>query len=169
MKEKRGQVALEFLLTYGWAVLILTVVALLLWQMGMFNLGGKVQPGTSGFWGVAPYEDFAYTEGQVLMIPISNRIGANITIQNISVTFQGRDIYSDPAPDAQMSDGSATITPGDTEVWTSPAAAAPPAGPFPDLTAGNTFNAFVTIAYNDSRTGEIYLSSGTIWGNVEAA
>jgi uncharacterized protein (UPF0333 family) len=89
MKENRGQVALEFLLTYGWAVLILTVVALLLWQMGLFNITGKVQPGTSGFWGVAPYEDFAYNKGKTLRIPISNRIGANITILGINVTFQG--------------------------------------------------------------------------------
>jgi hypothetical protein len=165
MKENRGQVALEFLLTYGWAVLILSVVALLLWQMGLFNITGKVAPGTSGFWGVAPYEDFAYTKGKTLRIPISNRIGANITIRGINVTFQGMTAYPEPSGDiATHMDGSAEIMPGDTKVWTSPATAKTF---FPDLTAGSNFNAFVTLSYNDSRTGETYLSSGWIWGNVE--
>jgi hypothetical protein len=168
MKEKRGQVALEFLLTYGWAILILTVVALLLWQMGLFNISGEVDPGTSGFWGVAPYEDFAYTKEQVLMIPISNRVGANVTIMNISVTFPGMDTYTDTSPKDEMPDDSAIIAPGDTKVWSSPKSPAPPPTEFPKYTAGSTFKAFVTIAYNDSRTGEIYLSSGNMWGNVEA-
>jgi hypothetical protein len=163
MKENRGQVALEFLLTYGWAVLILTVVALLLWQMGLFNITGKVAPGTSGFWGVAPYEDFAYNKGKILRIPISNRIGANITIRNISVTFQGMTTYADTTPKTRMSDASAEIAPGDTKVWTSPAALIQ----FPAFSAGSNFNVFVTLAYNDSRTGETYLSSGWMWGNVE--
>jgi hypothetical protein len=146
-------------------VLILTVVALLLWQMGLFNITGKVQPGTSGFWGVAPYEDFAYNKGKTLRIPISNRIGANITILGINVTFQGMTTYPEPTANiATHMDGSAEISPGDTKVWTSPT---PAPAQFPDFSAGSNFNVFVTLAYNDSRTGETYLSSGWMWGNVE--
>jgi len=35
----KGQGAMEILLTYGWAILVVIIVGVVLWQMGIFNPG----------------------------------------------------------------------------------------------------------------------------------
>jgi len=42
LKKTRGQAAIEFLTTYGWAVLILVVVLIALGWLGIFNVQGQV-------------------------------------------------------------------------------------------------------------------------------
>lgn len=37
--SKRGQSALEYLVTYGWAILAIVIVAAVLWYLGIFNPG----------------------------------------------------------------------------------------------------------------------------------
>ena len=36
-KSKRSQSALEYMMTYGWAILIIVIVAVILYSMGIFN------------------------------------------------------------------------------------------------------------------------------------
>ncbi|MAF36381.1 hypothetical protein CL622_04655 [archaeon] len=36
-KEKKGQVAMEFLMTYGWAMIIIVVAVAALWYLGVFT------------------------------------------------------------------------------------------------------------------------------------
>ncbi|HDH41142.1 MAG TPA: hypothetical protein ENG12_01865 [Candidatus Altiarchaeales archaeon] len=161
MKNKKGQTALEFLLTYGWAILIITVAALLMWQWGLFNPGGQIQPGSSGFWGVVPYEDFRYTENGTLTIPISNKVGGEVTILEVNVTVTDFN-YNDINPVGNGNMVNATIPPGRIELWEVDLSSY-----VTPLPAKSSYNIFVSIAYNDTRTGEEYISSGWIWGNVE--
>ena len=37
MKRKRGQVAMEFLMTYGWAIIIILLAVAALWYLGVFS------------------------------------------------------------------------------------------------------------------------------------
>ena len=37
-KGRRSQSALEYMMTYGWAILIIVIVAVILYSMGIFNL-----------------------------------------------------------------------------------------------------------------------------------
>lgn len=37
----KGQTAMEYLMTYGWAILIITVVIIALWSLGVFTLTEK--------------------------------------------------------------------------------------------------------------------------------
>jgi hypothetical protein len=50
----RGQGAMEYLMSYGWAILVVMVVGAALWQLGIFNMGGSVPPTSSGFSTVKP-------------------------------------------------------------------------------------------------------------------
>jgi len=154
MKNKKGQTALEFLLTYGWTILMISIAAVLMWQWGLFNPGGRIRPGSSGFWGVAPYEDFRYTENGTLTIPISNGVGGEVTILEVNATVTGYK-HQDTSPGI-------IIPAGSTERWE-----ADLSSHVTPLSAKSSYNIFVSIAYNDSRTGEEYISSGWIWGNVE--
>src|SRR5690348_13976655 len=49
MQRSKAQSAMEYLMTYGWAILIIAVVLGALYQLGVFNpngLSGKAQPGS---------------------------------------------------------------------------------------------------------------------------
>ncbi|MFC2154463.1 hypothetical protein ACFLRC_03150 [Candidatus Altiarchaeota archaeon] len=38
-RRLKGQAAMEYLMTYGWAVLVVMIVGVVMWQMGIFNMG----------------------------------------------------------------------------------------------------------------------------------
>ena len=45
----KGQSALEYMMTYGWAILIIVIVAVILYSMGIFNPRASVTATSSGF------------------------------------------------------------------------------------------------------------------------
>jgi hypothetical protein len=45
----KGQSALEYMMTYGWAILIIVIVAVILYSMGIFNPRTSVTASSSGF------------------------------------------------------------------------------------------------------------------------
>jgi hypothetical protein len=45
----KGQSALEYMMTYGWAILIIVIVAVILYSMGIFNPGASITTASSGF------------------------------------------------------------------------------------------------------------------------
>ncbi len=49
MLTKKGQSALEYMMTYGWAILIIVIVAVILYSMGIFNPSSSVTFTSSGF------------------------------------------------------------------------------------------------------------------------
>jgi YVTN family beta-propeller protein len=47
--SKKAQSALEYMMTYGWAILIIVIVAVILYSMGIFNPSSSVTATSSGF------------------------------------------------------------------------------------------------------------------------
>jgi len=45
----KGQSALEYMMTYGWAILIIVIVVVILYSMGIFNPRGAVTAVSTGF------------------------------------------------------------------------------------------------------------------------
>ena len=45
----KSQSALEYLMTYGWAILIIVIVAVILYSMGLFNPSSSITFTSSGF------------------------------------------------------------------------------------------------------------------------
>ncbi len=37
--NEKGQGAMEYLMTYGWAILVVMIVGIVMWQLGIFNMG----------------------------------------------------------------------------------------------------------------------------------
>ena len=52
VKSKRSQSALEYMMTYGWAILIIVIVAVILYSMGIFNPSSSVSSTVIGFSGL---------------------------------------------------------------------------------------------------------------------
>ena len=49
LTNRRSQSALEYMMTYGWAILIIVIVAVILYSMGIFNPSSSVTFTSSGF------------------------------------------------------------------------------------------------------------------------
>jgi hypothetical protein len=45
---------MEYLMTYGWAILVVMIVGVAMWRMGIFSIGGSVAPTASGFSALKP-------------------------------------------------------------------------------------------------------------------
>ncbi|MFZ2455753.1 MAG: hypothetical protein WAX07_04695 [Candidatus Altiarchaeia archaeon] len=81
---KKGQTALEYLMTYGWMLLIISVVAVVLWQMGI--LDRTVPHGTIGFSQMKPLDWKASNSERTLTLTLTNDAGTKITLQDVNVT-----------------------------------------------------------------------------------
>ena len=56
--KMKGQAAMEYLMTYGWAIIIIIVAVAALYAMGVFNLGGTAVPCSPCF-GYFAFIDYA--------------------------------------------------------------------------------------------------------------
>ncbi|MEA1924366.1 MAG: hypothetical protein U9M95_00695 [Candidatus Altiarchaeota archaeon] len=152
LNSRRGQAALEFLMTYGWAILVILIVLVVLWQWGLFNPSGTMKSGHSGFWGVMPY-DYKYEGGAgTFSIILQNNIDNEVTIEEINVSTPTSSSHISPAE---------TVSAGNLS-------SLPPfqINALDSYSPGSSYEVFVVIAYNDSRVNRLLLSSGRIWGSV---
>ena len=81
MYKRRGQAALEFLMTYGWAILSAIIVIGALGSYFYFNQGGSSTIYVNApFYGVA-----SAATGAVLSLEIENKGGEAITVNSIAM------------------------------------------------------------------------------------
>ena len=78
----RSQSALEYMMTYGWAILIIVIVAAVLYSMGIFNPSSSISTTVTGFAGLDVQG--ACIQGGALQLEITNGVGyvINITMEN---------------------------------------------------------------------------------------
>ena len=149
MKDTRAQAAMEFVMTYSWALLLVIIIFVMAWQLGLFNFGGTVRPGMTGFWGVSP-QDYKLTDTGSFTISLVNEVGANVTLDTIVLTM-GETVVTDSTPQVIESGGSEQVS-------------------FTGLVSGQVgerYDILMSIDYNDSRTNTTHKSSGKLWGSYE--
>ena len=83
--QRKAQSALEYMMTYGWAILIIVIVAAVLYSLGIFNPTASTGPAVTGF---TPFNAIAQTCGPTkgLQIQFGNDAGSTATINWIAVT-----------------------------------------------------------------------------------
>ena len=54
MKGRSGQAAMEYLMTYGWAVVVVIVSGIVMWQLGILNFEGQTSTTSTGFPRIKP-------------------------------------------------------------------------------------------------------------------
>ena len=88
MIGKKGQSALEYLMTYGWAILIIIIVGGVLYYYGVFSPGKLVGKSKVGFSDVDVDAWTIDTSGAtpVMKIKLVNKVGKDINITNVTVT-----------------------------------------------------------------------------------
>ncbi|EEZ92499.1 MAG: hypothetical protein BJBARM4_0923 [Candidatus Parvarchaeum acidiphilum ARMAN-4] len=88
VKSKRSQSALEYMMTYGWAILIIVIVAVILYSMGIFNPSSSITTTITGFQslGVTQAACINSVNNQILELYVTNNVGYPINLTKINVT-----------------------------------------------------------------------------------
>ncbi len=145
--QKKGQAAMEFLMTYGWAILAAVIAIGVLAYFGVFSPGKY----TTGSAVVNPpfyvnAQNIRASTGVTL--ELKNNGGEEYNIQSVVISGCGTD--STPTTIAEGASG--TITVACTPV----------------LEAGKTFKGDITINYQKTGSLVALTSTGTISGKVVA-
>jgi hypothetical protein len=133
---------MEYLMTYGWAILVVVIVGVVLWQMGIFSPSGGTAPGMSGFGNVRPSE-YSCSGG---------------TIQAVVVNAAGQTISNLTMNGAACAD---SLAAGKTEVCTANSVVG-----CDGVSAGDRYEVQLNLTY-DTAGGLSRSSGGTIWGPAE--
>jgi hypothetical protein len=76
----KGQTAVEYLMTYGWAILIILIVAGVLAYYGIFAPAGFLGPSSKGFTQVSVLQPWDLNAAGTLQLQIENRVGQDISL-----------------------------------------------------------------------------------------
>ncbi len=148
--KMKGQSALEYLVTYGWAILAIVIIAVLLFYFGIFNPSTWVSSenrltGMSGF-GATDVKITSTT----IQLQLANEKGNRVNVTN--VTYKGTGTL-EPAAGVLISAGSSAqvnitgVSPGST---------------------GDPINGEqIALYYTDMVTGITHSRTGELSGKVE--
>lgn len=90
LRDKKGQTAVEYLLTYGWAMIVLAVALVVLWHMDAFK-PPKIPPACSGFEQVEPMDWRANSSAVILIL--RNNAGTKITLKKVELDIFGHTCF----------------------------------------------------------------------------
>lgn len=146
---RKGQSAMEYLMTYGWAILIVVIVGAVLWYYGVFSPGTMVGSVKSGFGTVDVQQNWDFKSDGTLLIRLENKAGEQINVTGVE--FEGVAKTTTPSS-IVMAAGEQSTT------WMSIATGS-------TGTAGNAYSIDVAIKYIlTSAPGQTLTSSGTLSG-----
>ena len=129
----RSQSALEYMMTYGWAILIIVIVAVVLYSMGIFSPSSFLSfSGITGLSGFQPASAACASNGQMI-VKLSNSFGYQVSVFSINVTTSSGVSVTQPE--------SATLNPGQTQEFIV-------FGICPK-TSGSSFSDTITVTYTE--------------------
>jgi hypothetical protein len=102
---------MEYLMSYGWAILVIMIVGAALWQLGIFNMGGNVAPTMSGFQALKPLlatcklgtSIYGFPAARGFSCQFVNNAGTRIVIKDMNFSVNGKSCnhnYIDINPDS---------------------------------------------------------------------
>ncbi|MFH1752474.1 MAG: hypothetical protein ABH821_06085 [archaeon] len=129
-KNQKGQSALEYLMTYGWALVVIVIVVVALYALGILDPASYTASTCRGFSGLA-YKTHIANTTDGFEIVVTNSTGGEITLTGAQ--FDGQ-VLGLPTETTIAAQGEADI--GPTAVT--------------GLSAGASYSKIVTITYNVS-------------------
>jgi len=151
--DRKAQTALEYLMTYGWAILIIIIVGSALYALGVFSPGtftGKRSTGFSQF----QMADFKVDTAENVTLVMGNRLGKTITINEITATYKG--------DDCNKTFGSYPLGPNKQHNFVLECNSWPGT-----LELKSSYSIEVGIGYTDPDSNLTHLDAGTLFGIVE--
>jgi len=154
-KERRAQAAMEYLMTYGWALLVIVLVLGALIYLGVLNPSARLQDNCNlpiGF----KCEVASLKGDGTLSLKITNQQA--ITLSNVQI---GCKVGSGIETSAVQGNASQTITPGDSKVFTCTL------NGFTGKQIGEIASGEVMLKYNDGTDTDKYVK-GTYTAKVSS-
>ena len=150
MTFRKGQAALDFLMTYGWAIALVVIIAAVLFSMGLFDTSNFVGNKATGFSGVA-VKDWTYSASNgAFSVLFSNQVGQPVSIKNVTVSLGG-------ATPVLVTGSNTTVQVGaNSGSFTATLA---------NGTIGTGYTAAVVVSYS-TPSGFNYTSAGTLTGKM---
>jgi uncharacterized protein (UPF0333 family) len=160
LMNKKAQSALEYLLTYGWAILIVIIVGASLYALGVFN------PGTFTGKRVTGFTQFQMVDHKVdtkvnMTVMFGNRVGKTVTLGNITGTYKNHACSSSTLSGTTMGANdqfNITLKCGGSGAGTWDATS---------LSFRSSYSIIVDLEYTDTDSGIAHVDSGTLFGAVE--
>ena len=158
-KSKRSQSALEYMMTYGWAILIIVIVAVILYSMGIFNPSSSVSSTVTGFSGLGSVTAECTANG-VLRLVIGDSTGNLINITGITAKDPAITKTSTFKPNSTV-DPNPMIKSGSSYTFS-----------VPNICPSAGTHYAITVAVNYTEPGQPlpgpYQSTGSITGSVDS-
>ena len=154
MNKMKAQTAMEYLMTYGWAILIVIIVGAALYALGIFNPATYTQSTATGFQGFQiPTGGWQFVGSSgILTLKVKNMAGSNINITSVQGVYAG-----ETATNSTML-GMVSFAPGsDFTILVDFTATA---------SSGAAYSIPVTISYTNLDSGLTFTSQGTVTGTV---
>jgi hypothetical protein len=148
----KGQTAIEYLMTYGWAILIILIVAGVLAYYGIFAPSGFLGPSSSGFAQLAVVSPWDLNAVGDLRVLLENRVGSEIHVLRVFGDGDSAIGYVNDIADVTIPAGgrSSFVTANFTNL----------AG-----NSGTTYRVYVSLEYElASSVGTLFNSTGTLSG-----
>ena len=149
----KGQTAIEYLMTYGWAILIILIVAGVLAYYGIFAPSSFLGPTARGFGQVQVLNPWAVSS-TTMTLNLANRVGGAINVTSIAATVDNNPYTCTPTAELYIASGE-----DDTFTCTI-------AGGITGAATGDTYSATLVISYRypSDASSAAFSTSGTITG-----
>ena len=158
VKSKRSQSALEYMMTYGWAILIIVIVAVILYSIGIFNPSSSVSSTVIGFSGLGSVTAQCTANG-VLRISVGDSTGNLINITGITAKDPAITKISNFKPNSTV-DPNPLIRSGSSYIFS-----------VPNICPSAGTHYAITVAVNYTEPGQPipgpYQSLGSITGSTD--
>ena len=159
--DRKGQGAMEYLMTYGWAILVVIIVGVVLWQMGIFNPSGGTSPGMIGFGNVESQDWSCDSATDTVYIQYVNAFGQAVVLSQGQVGGGGVCTY-EGASTGGANPTNVTIPANKRFVCTYAAdpgcAAASP---------GTRFESTISVIWSPEGGGITHTETGTVWKGAD--
>ncbi len=100
-KRRKGQSAIEYLTTYGWALLAIVIVGAVLMNMGVFSQCQKAQPRFSGQ--QVALDTWQFTANDTLSLELT-AINEDVNVTNVEIGWDSGDTWT-ASPNQQIAAG----------------------------------------------------------------
>ncbi len=144
--QKRGQAAMEFLMTYGWAILAAVIAIGVLAYFGVFNPGNYISNMVTVNQPFGSSQELSITANSILFV-LRNGGGSDADISSIVVSGCGTNSTN------------MTLADGSSQLITIPCS--------PVLSSGDKFKGDITINYKTGDKVVDLVGKGTISGRVQ--
>lgn len=166
---KKAQSAMEYLMTYGWAILIVIIVAAALYALGVFNPATFTGRTATGFTQLGAPSDWDLTvagNGQFKITLENNKIASQVTVKTVTATLRGGSMitYNTSNCTGGGVDTYLTIGPGGSAVLETACTAITYNLTFGALTSGTSYSVDADVLYNAG--GYDHTDTGTVTGVV---